>query len=329
MLSIKENYYETIRHGNPEWVPTYGVTADAMLAGIFTIDAIEQPQVKSGPDCFGVPWIVTHEGSISDQGFHLFEDIADWRKSVIFPDLSNYDFKAMAAAEEKIVHLGNRSEMFLVGCSCCGLFERLVAFMGFENALMALVENPDECMNFLEAYSSFRIAYNNKIIDSFGLSAVAYFDDVATSQNLFMAAETYRSVIKPFEKRIADAVLARDVVFTRHCCGRCEELIPDFVEIGASAWHSAQTMNDLEGILNSYPNLAVEGGWDSMALFNQPSEGVDGLIEETKRCMSTYKQPGYVFMPVIITKEYGNALATGTDPRLPAIMEVYEQLKWF
>ena len=101
------------------------------------------------------------------------------------------------------------------------------------------------------------------------------------------------------------------------------------MENGASMWHSAQPMNDVAGLLDKFPGIAIEGGWDTQARCSTIEGTEEEVIAETIRCMNEYKKPGYIFTPCIITKEYGNAGVTGRDPRLPIIMAKYEELKWF
>lgn len=178
------------------------------------------------------------------------------------------------------------------------------------------MEDPDSCRAFFEALSEYKIQLLRAMIDAYSPDVLIYFDDLATANGLFMSPSTYRSVIKPFHKRIVDAVTEKGVIFTQHICGKCDALLEDFVEIGAKVWNSAQPMNDLEGILERFRGrLIVEGGWDTSVpcSFNDSTE--EQVREEVRRNMAAYKRPegGFVLAPVLLN-ERGNSLTVG-DPR--------------
>jgi hypothetical protein len=141
-----------------------------------------------------------------------------------------------------------------------------------------------------------------------------------------MSPKVYREVIKPSHQRIIEAVTSRGVIFSQHTCGKCEELIGDYVEMGAKIWHSAQPMNDLEGILEKYQGqLIVEGGWDSSGPASYIGASVEKLIEEAKRCARVYGQKGnFILMPTLLT-ENGNSLLVG-DPRLEPMLKAFNEI---
>ncbi len=100
-----------------------------------------------GVDSFGVNWVATKEGAMPEPNKFMFEDIADWKEYVHFADLDSLGIEA-AAEELEDFNLDNRNEVVENVLSACGLFERMAAFMGFENALCSLVEDPDTCQEF-------------------------------------------------------------------------------------------------------------------------------------------------------------------------------------
>lgn len=323
MITPKQNVLETIHGGSPEYVP---LTFEAIHIGGF-FAGLDQPG-QPGNDAFGVPWQVTKEGAIPQPGYVLFDDITQWKKHVVFPDLDAMDFRAMAAAERDAFPQPDRNQKLFSLITACGPFERLVAFMGFENALCALMLEPDECMNFFEAVSDYKVALTGKLIDAYNPDVFIMCDDIATARGLFMSPETYRRMIKPFHKRIVESATSRDVIFEMHCCGKCEEVIPDFIEIGAKMWHSAQTVNDISGILDKYAGqITVEGGWDSSGPVSYMGADDEMIREEVRRCLREYKKPGFILMPTMMN-ENGNSLFVGDD-RLVALEDEWNKLRMF
>lgn len=323
MMNPKENLMEHIYNGKPEYMPM--TIADIQMCGMFY--PLEQP-VQPGKDIFGIPWQVTVEGPIPQPGFVMFDDIADWKNYVKFPDLDDYDFKAFAAAEAAAIPQADRKEKAYSLITACGLWERLIAFMGFENALYALQEDPDACKEFFEAMADFKIQSINKLIDAYGPDIFIICDDLSHARGLFMSPDTYRSLIKPAEKRIAEAISARGVIYQKHCCGKCEELIPDFIDVGAKMWHSAQKMNDIEGILDRYKGqLVVEGGWDTQGTASTIGATEEDIRKETIRCMESYKKPGFILCPALFN-EQGNGFFNN-DPRTVYIVEEWMKQRMF
>lgn len=324
MMNPRQNTLETIYGGKPEYVPIFwdSISPVGVLA-----NGLEMP-AQNGPDAFGVPWVVTTEGAMPQPGFVMFEDIEDWEKYVKIPNIDDFDFKAMLEMEKTIMPPQDRENRVMQFMDSGGIFDRLVALMGFENALCALAIDPDTCMDFFEALTDFRVKFIERCIDVFNPDIYCIGDDVATSKDLFMSPETYRKVIKPFDARMAEVVRKRGVILERHCCGKCEELVPDFVEMGVQVWQSAQPMNDIAGILDKYKGkLAIEGGWDSSGPASYSDSTDEDVRAEIRRCLTEYKKPGMMLWPLLYN-EQGNAMMVG-DRRLPALMDEWNKYRFF
>lgn len=322
-MTPKENLLQVLNWGSPEYVPMSGECIANV--GIPILNMIEQPLRQSGYDMFGVHWLVNAAGSMHDTSIIMFEEISEWREHVKFPDLDTMDFTPFAQAELSKI---DRSQKMITFCSCTGIYERLAAFMGFENMFMAFMEDPDECKAYFEAMADWKIKLFKKVHEAYHLDIFTYFDDIATARGLFMSPQTYRELIKPYQKKIADAVRAEGVIFEMHCCGKCEDVLEDFVEIGTTMWHSAQSMNDLAGIQKRFKGrLVIEGGWDSEGPCSLISATEEDLREEVRRNMREYgKNGGFILCPVLLN-EKGNSLIVG-DERMPALFDEYEKTKY-
>jgi len=323
-MTPRENLLEVINWGKPEYVP---IANEFYICGMGVTELVEQPRVRSGKDPYGVDWIVTSAGPMHDTTKPpLLKDIADWKSVVRIPDIDQIDFEGMAEAEMAKV---DRSRVLVAYFHSCGVFERLVAFMGFENALIALAEDPDSCMEFFEAITDYKIKVANRIIDAYKPDVYVYFDDVASARNLFISPETYRRVIKPFHARTAKAVIGRGLIYSQHTCGKCEALLEDYVEIGAKIWHAAQIMNDLPGIQRRFKGrLVIEGGWDSSGRPGHIDASEEEVRAEVRRAMSEYgKNGGFILMPVMFN-EKGNSLIAG-DPRMAAVLDEWNKCRYY
>ncbi|WP_415534996.1 uroporphyrinogen decarboxylase family protein [Dehalobacter sp. 4CP] len=321
-LTQRENFEIMLNGGKPEFAPLlYELYKVCMLATNNT----DQPW-QGGKDPFGVNWVATAEGVIPESGKILFDDIADWKKYVKFPDVDSLGIEQMAQIELADFTDEKRKEQPVAVFNACGLFERMAAFMGFENTLCALIEDPDSCNEFFEAMADYKIACINRYIDVYKPDVIIYFDDFATARGLFMSPKTYREVIKPHHKRIIEAVTSRGVIFNQHTCGKCEDIIEDYVEMGIKIWDAAQVCNDLEGILTKYHGrLIVEGGWDTSGPASYIGAPVEAIIEETKRCAEQYGKKGNFILFPVLMNEKGHAFMTG-DERIPALMKTWHEV---
>lgn len=321
-MTPKENALKMIYNEKPDYIP---LTFEAFRAvGMPLSAALEEP-FESGYDPFGIYWHVDNLGGVPDNSKFAFDDIADWEKYVKIPDISHIPFKDIASKELESI---DREQQLLTYYHPCGLWERVVTFIGFENALISLLEDPDSWHDLLEVLTRYKIEIAKNIIDAYHPDVYVDFSDVATANSLFMSKQTYRDVIKPHQAEFIRYITGRGVIFEQHCCGRCEELMDDFVDMGARLWHSAQPMNDIAAIEQKYlGKLTVEGGWDSSGLPGMIHATNEDVREETRRCLREYGHSGgFILMPVLINEE-GNALLLGKDKRLPALIDEWNKNK--
>lgn len=323
MLTPKENVLRMIYDEKPEYVP---FTFEAFkLIGMPLAPALEEPLARGDAyDPWGVLWHVDSLGGMPDNRHFMFEDISEWEKYVKVPDISHVDFKGMA---EKELEGFDREQQLLTFYHPVGIWERMAAFMGFENSCMALLEDPDSCHDFFDAVIKYHIDVAKHIIDAYHPDVYVYFNDVATAQRLFMSPDTWRELIQPHEKELVDYVNSRGVLFEQHCCGYTQDIIEDYVNMGVRLWHSAQSQNDLAEIERKYRGkLTVEGGWNSQGRPGMIDATDDDVRKEVKRCIDEYgHEGGFILLPTLVSEE-GNAVVSGTDKRLPAFMDEY--MKW-
>jgi hypothetical protein len=328
MLTPKENFLlAAVEHQKPEWVPNE-MSDIIMVGGSF--ESFENGPAGGGLDGFGVTWHATNSagGAPVPGGKPILEDITSWEDIVKFPDLDAYDWEGSAAMQFGIMG-SDRDQRVVEYGIWNGQFLRLTHLMGFENALCAMLEEPEACDALFSAITDYKIRLVERVAQHFKPDIITNFDDIATEKGLFMSPTTYRELIKPHHKRLNDAIRSLDIIPFIHTCGKCEDVIPDYIEIGTVAWSSAQPMNDIEGILKTYGSqISVVGGYDTNGQAGLES-ATDAVIDtEVRRCMETYGPYGsYVFM--------GFRLMSGSDPSaffaglapINAAVEKYKFLK--
>ena len=320
MLTPKENLLEVIHGGKPEYVP---VASEAIqFVGMIPANILEC-SVAPGVDAFGIPWVPGKEGVMVKPGFQMFDDVCDWREYVKAPDLDKIDWEGFAKAE--LADVDRTQKLTSLFCTS-GIFIRMANLMGFEDCLISLAMEPEECKALFDYLSDYVVDYLTRAIDAYRPDMVTYFEDIATSNSLFMSLETYRELLKPYHQKIVNCVTSRGVLFQMHTCGKCEAAIDDYVDMGVRLWHSAQPENDIAGLLEKYQGkFIIEGGWDSQGAVSHIGSSVEECIAETHRCMKEYgSKPGFIFSPILIN-ERGNSLFVG-DERLDAVLEEWKKI---
>lgn len=294
MISAKENYMLAMNHKIPEWVPNQ--MADIALAGAM-FETFENGPLGGGKDDFGIEWHCTQSAggqAVPAAGQILLEDICDWQDVIKFPDLDQYDWAKMA---EDQIGAVNRKVQLVEYASWNAQFLRLTHVMGFENALCAMVIEPEACFDFMSAVTDYKIGIVERAAKYFKPDFFTSFDDTATERSTFMSPSIYRELIKPHHKRLNEAVVGNGIIPIMHTCGKCEEIIPDFIDEGAVAWSSAQPMNNIVEIQKKYGDkITVIGGFDSNGKPGRQEASDEEVAAEVKRCIDTYAPQGsYIF----------------------------------
>lgn len=222
-VNQRENYFAMLAGEKTDYVPVYGEVYAP--CGNAIDDIVAHPR-NGGYDDFGIRWLCNPSGAIPDSSKYAFDDVEDWEKYVTFPDLDKINMKALAKADLK---QANRNEKVIRVNMFVGMFERLVAFMGYENVLCALAMDPDSCDAFFEAFTNFEIHYIDRITELYHPDEITYYDDVATARGLFMSPACFRELIMPHTRKIIEAITSRGMICSYHNCGRCGDIIEDLL----------------------------------------------------------------------------------------------------
>jgi hypothetical protein len=305
-LSPRENYLRALRHEETEYVPIHDLSGKGDVTVIGRLPPAEQGNENTGfRDGFGVRWTTSESaagGKIPAPGEFILKDVTRWKKDIAIPDVEKYDWQKLTEQEYTMFYI-NRDKQVLYYYSTTGVWERLAALMGFEEAMIAMMEEPDAVNELFTAITDYKIRLAEKAAKYYQADVFMNFDDIATERNLFMSPETYRSLIKPHHKRLNDAVKNLGMVPVQHTCGYAEICVEDYIETGAATWNCVQPSNDIAGILNKYGNtFSLEGGFDSTGKPGRPDASVEEVAAEVERCFREYgDKKGFIFWPTLLS----------------------------
>jgi hypothetical protein len=232
------------------------------IARAFTFDASFIPGVSNqtgGTDMFGIEWeyVPVAGGSMVRPGVPLLEDADEWPEKVVWPDIDSWDWEGAKALNAGYLSTTNSNYCWFLN----GYFERLISFMEFEGAIIALVdeEQKDAVKAFFEKLTDLYIRIFDKYLLYFPEIDVIYFhDDWGSQKNTFFAPAVAEEMIVPYMKKLTDYIHSRGKRCELHSCGQNLLQVPNIIAAGWDAW-TPQAMNDTEKIYELYGDKILIG----------------------------------------------------------------------
>ncbi len=284
-------------------LPTDELPWDDGIFVMFNPEAYAErpPHETGGTDWFGVDW--KYEASVDAIAPDhtkppVMEDICDWREVARFPDLDAWDWSRVEEIDH-ISEIDRENKVFDI-MFVNGPFERLHMLMGFENALCALLTDPDEVSAFLDTYMEWKIRLMEKVIELYKPDVLMFHDDWGTQNSMFFSPEIWRELFKPQIQKAVDRCHELGVLFEMHSCGKVEDIVPDFVEMGIDSWQGME-INDIAKLKEiTGDRLSYHTSPDYQKYFTASVSG--GITEEEVRREvreTLYKYAkGYCYSPM-------------------------------
>ena len=292
-LTVKENFLRLMSGEMPEYIPKFEMGGWMMNSSVKFGNGFTRED-GTRVDEFGVEYtsVPTAPGqaAMPTPGKILLEDIEDWEKVIHTPEIpKDVDWEAVAKKDLADYDRVNKPLMMEAGA----YFQPLMGFMSFTEGLCAMYENPEAVTDLFTYLSEYHLAKEKIFLHYYKPDIWYILDDNATKLNPFISPEMNRRLVIPFQKKQAD--LARDAGcrVLMHDCGRCEDFIDDWLEIGISGWDPAQIQNDLVGIKAKYGRkIAIIGGWDYQGPPSWPDTPDEEMLAEAKKYVDTLAPNG-------------------------------------
>lgn len=314
-MTPRENFIRFLKKEPYEWTPT---SLDQLyfrptmipdnIARAMVAEQAPYTGEYGGKDLFGVDWVYVPSVGGSMEVAPLFEDIEDWEKFVRIPDLDTLDWEGCAKANADYL----KTDKIIYSTIFTGYFERLISFVGFENAAMALIdEDEQEIVRVLfDKLTDFYIDEIRRLKKYFNVEIVELHDDWGNQRSLMFSADTHREMIVPYIRRIVDAAHAEGVFIEQHSCGKIEALLPNMIESGVDTWRGQQNVVDKKMLVDTY------GDQFRFGVEVRPDAGIapETVMDYAKGIFSEYAGKD-------IWISLGRTLPAGTD------REVYDYIR--
>lgn len=163
--------------------------------------------------------------------------------------------------------------------------------VGTERLLMALVEDPEWCVDMFNHELDMNIALAQMIWDAgYKFDCVVWPDDMGYKHNQFFSLKTYRELLKPVHKRAVDWAHEKGIKVDMHSCGDVNPFVPELIEIGVDALNPLEVKAGMDPIAlkKQYGDeLVFHGGLNAVLWDN-----IDAIEAEMHRVIPTMKQSG-------------------------------------
>ena len=274
-LSDKENYLRMLNAQVPAFVPPML----SMRCGV-RASGLSRPRDPNEMEFtdfyFGIPMVMEpNSGPIPKPDEFLVEDIRQWRDIIKRPAvIDEVNWEEMSKKD-----LDDRDPALLKvggGSVGNGYFMMLTYFMGFNNALIAIMEEPDEVKALLNFILGLNLTLGKNYLQWYKPDVYSMGDDIAHERAPFVSDEVFLDIFEPMWRQNVALYKEAGLPAEHHNCGAFWPFVKHIVNMGFNAWNPAQpTYNDLPAIKKEYGNkLALCGGFESngMVSWDQTTE---------------------------------------------------------
>lgn len=281
-ISPTENYEMLFKGERPLWLP--GISDISMIRAQFLPD--NEARVKGGTDFFGLEWIFVPVagGATRKPGNPYITDMNTWKEKITFPNLDDYPWGTI---KDTLIPDDDR---FPSATILNGIFERLISFMDFDGAAMALIDEDQEdaILKFFDVQADFYCRMIDKYLENTDIKMLTFHDDWGSQRAPFFSPKTVKKMILPSLKKVISYAREKGLYADMHSCGKSEMLTPIYIEAGIQSW-SPQAMNDTKMLYEKYGDQLVLGVTPPDVSPDAPEEELYAGLE---RFIDEYCQPG-------------------------------------
>ena len=312
-MNKHDQLLEVYRHKNTGYIPCFFTDFDFSKPAAIN----ERPEGQSGKDWFGVDWTFVPEAGapMVTPGTQRLTDIAKWREELDFPDLASIDWEKSAAEETAGWDRENKLSFLMI---INGPFERMHALMGFEDALCAMYERPDDFKALIGSVTDYKVELIRIVGKFFKPDILEMHDDFGHQNSLMMSPEMWREFCEEPTRRIIEAVHEEGIIYEHHSCGFIEPIFDDLAGLGIDAIDPLQPSNDVRALKDRYQDrVTFVGGFDTQGVFDKPGVTEEEIRAEVRRAYALLAPGGsfvgfpltitFDFVPVFVDEHFKNA----------------------
>ena len=267
MLTMRQNFLETIRGGNPDrFVNQFDFLK--LLANPFMAN---NPTPKKGELNIVNAWGVTRSWPAGIPGAFpvhtperiVIKDMADWKQYVKAPNVlfSEAEWEPFVEAAEAV----DRKEYFASALVTPGLFEQCHYLMEIQNCLIAFYEYPDEMKDLIKYLADWEVQLAEQICKYLKPDALFHHDDWGSQISTFLSPEMFAEYYLDAYKQVYGYYKENGVeIIIHHSDSYAATLVPYMIEMGIDVWQGVMKSNHIENLIQTYGGqISFMGGIDS------------------------------------------------------------------
>ncbi len=299
MLTIKQNFLETIHGGTPDRFVKQYEYLEMMVDPIFLGTVGFCPQGGEGQNGWGVkikfPEGVPGPFPCCEGEDKLIKDVTQWKEVLKAPP-TKYPEEAWAAFVEQANKI-DRNEKFAAAMIVNGIFEKLHYFMGMEDTMINFYEEPEAMHELIDFLADWEIECAKETIAHLHPDALFHHDDWGSQRSTFLSPEMFDEFILPAYKKIYGFWKENGVeLIVHHSDSYAATLVPEMIEMGIDVFQGAVDDNNIPEILKKYGGkISVHGGVNNGKV-DTSDWTEEAVYAETKRmcdaCGKLYFIPG-------------------------------------
>ena len=269
MLTIKENFLETIRGGSPDrFVKQHEAYANLLgndpLTRVYNVKCVPGEEYV---DAWGVTmrW---EEGTPGKFPVHsddkkVLKDITRWRDVVRAPSVkfAEEDWKHLADHAATI----DRNEHLVMLTTLTGVFEQLHYLMGMQDTLTNFYLEPDEMKALINYIAEHKLSYMTQVFERVKVDAFFLCDDWGTAISTFLAPEMMREFfLEPYQRIYGCAKEHGVEVTIHHSDSYAATLVPLMIEMGIDVYQGCMSTNNTPELIEKYGGrISFQGDLDN------------------------------------------------------------------
>lgn len=233
-------------------------------------------------------------GPIPKPGEFILEDITKWRDIIKRPALLD-EIDWQLCADRDLAQRDPDLIKFCLGGLGNGFFMNLTYFMGFDNGLIACVEEPEEVKDLLNFILELNLEVGKKMLYYYKPDVMTLGDDIAHERQPFVSEAMFLDIFEPLWRKNCQLFKEGGIPAQHHNCGRIEPFLDFVVAMGFDAWDPAQQSNNLYDIKWRHDNkFAICGGLENNGFVSWPETTEEEIRAEVRRIMDELA-PGGAF----------------------------------
>ena len=274
------------------------------VARAFIFEAVPlDPAKYGGKDMFGIEWeyVPVTGGSMVKPGNPLLSNANEWVEKVVWPDVDSWDFTESAKANKERLNDGRFHNFWILN----GYFERLISFMDFEGAAIAMIDDDqkDAIKALFEKLTDLYIKIVDKFIEYYHAEGFNINDDWGSQIAPFFSPATAMEMCVPAMKRLTDHIHSRGCYVDLHSCGKIERQVPAMIAAGFDSWYGMK-MNDTQMLYEKYADKIMIGVMPDQ--YDPETASEEEQRAAAAKFVEKFCQPG----KAATVNQYGSAVLT-------------------